>query len=1276
MSIRKLFVALAIGMSVLGLGFFGAAAAPAWRGDTAISAAAMSALGVSQLPDQYGGGGIQLAADEGEPHASGAPIRVQFDVPDGMRAQLSARELREQFRDWLLVAAIQRESGDPVTARDALFDMPIARYGAMEAVSNFEYGPTRGRLVREGVVVALVPRVAGDGAARDYRAHIADGMRKDNAGSFERMIVYEYVLDDANEAADLYVAAEVSYAELFSDAYGYTEVRIHDRASLAAFLERTPDITYVAAADNELTLGGRRLLGRDYRGVDISQVASVWNSEVDVEREQGEFDRWAEQERRRFESQAYGAGSTAELQAQYDEAVVREQMRRGVVNGSGFSLDPAYNFSAMAENLRGFSRIDWRSPASIASSGPVFARMCGELDNDTAAELAYLYAATPEALTQDLTDSLPRAVEALAAEDVVPLLRIEQALQQSSDPRSYLLDCVRSGNQLQYARYDGSLEGTEVGMVLFYTDLIAKLWVIDFINSAPEAVITDFATDFNQPLERIYEREAEALPYARLWFGPSDRGFAVGAQGQEVFFARTATRIYSAGSNPLNPGSETQTSRRLAASTDWWNNNYEEVAAYEQEYERLNEIMKWSLVIGWLNDQSRGSALGFLSEESFARDNWFPTWARANDQLRFNQWQQVPFFQRGYLGRDTEVLPQLTGYGTSPFDSAQRVSVTGGVSLAPRSVFRSRLSPAAQTVGAPARRSFVTTADGASLGAADGRAFDLATDAVGVRATPAAGVHRTGRGGELANFPVQRRFESGSGLNVRISYGDAELGSLNTARRGNDFSIGFQSRAVDRAHDVARRATSARDIGAGLQSDPNIVAHLRVGDSHFVKLSRSGDEWVEIAPDASDALTVAEGWLGRAAERGAPHGAQFRLVAPDVVAGAMQGRALHFGRGRIQLVDSATNGRSIQLVSGQDTIAARVDVSGVRVDFASLPQRWRDASPEQIMSMLDDAAVSRAVDGAPRVVVAEVPAARDLAVARAIGAGDPAALARAGAEGRAAAQSTARAELNDGLARYNQFLRARNPQAAIQEIQALESVFGPTPALRLRRALASLDRGRPADAAASLREGALGRLDPRDTQLLDEISARMANGGSSNYAALRDFALYQRSARPPGGAALRPYMRGGDEMALRLEVGELPRQRVANAAEAVADVRGGAPIYVERNANFSQLDWSAPVDQVINRAIANNQAELVALPVGDALSFSPSQLYVRSTSVSFDQPLALARSRPSPASSAGTATRAATGAQRGGGEDCREGSETCPPGQSRTGIIYVLRVAA
>ncbi len=50
----------------------------------------------------------------------------------------------------------------------------------------------------------------------------------------------------------------------------------------------------------------------------------------------------------------------------------------------------------------------------------------------------------------------------------------------------------------QHARYDGPLAGTEVGMDLFYTDLLAKLWALDFEVSAPTKQIEDF-----QPLLKI-----------------------------------------------------------------------------------------------------------------------------------------------------------------------------------------------------------------------------------------------------------------------------------------------------------------------------------------------------------------------------------------------------------------------------------------------------------------------------------------------------------------------------------------------------------------------------------------------------------------------------------------------------------------------------------------------------------------------------------------------------------------------------------------------------
>ena len=103
----------------------------------------------------------------------------------------------------------------------------------------------------------------------------------------------------------------------------------------------------------------------------------------------------------------------------------------------------------------------------------------------------------------------------------------------------------------------------------------------------------------------------------------------------------------------------------------------------EPEYERLNEVMKWSLVIRWLNESKRGDSLGFLRDYPVERKAWFPGWVKQPQQarLRFRDWDKVGFHPKGYLGTTTEALPSIK---SRPFwqMGLDGWVITGGVSLA------------------------------------------------------------------------------------------------------------------------------------------------------------------------------------------------------------------------------------------------------------------------------------------------------------------------------------------------------------------------------------------------------------------------------------------------------------------------------------------------------------------------------------------------------------------------------------------------------------------
>ncbi len=194
-------------------------------------------------------------------------------------------------------------------------------------------------------------------------------------------------------------------------------------------------------------------------------------------------------------------------------------------------------------------------------------------------------------------------------------------------------------------------------MVLFYTDLMAKLWGWEFMETGPSFSIEGFVPETRLPVASIYLDEMERLNYTRLWFGKEDRGFQVAERGNSIIMSRGATRIYAASSNSLRPGEEAPANAQSEAFLGWWNDHYLEVARFEPEYERLNEVMKWSLVIGWLNQKDRGSLLGFLADYSVNRSRWFPNWVKHRPELKFQHWDRIGFYPHGYKEANTEALP-------------------------------------------------------------------------------------------------------------------------------------------------------------------------------------------------------------------------------------------------------------------------------------------------------------------------------------------------------------------------------------------------------------------------------------------------------------------------------------------------------------------------------------------------------------------------------------------------------------------------------------------
>jgi hypothetical protein len=436
--------------------------------------------------------------------------------------------------------------------------------------------------------------------------------------------------------------------------------------------------------------------------------------------------------------------------------------------------------------------------------------------------------------------------------------------------------------KFQHARYDGSLAGTEVGMVLFYTDLLAKLWALDYLETAPEHQIRGFVPMLKVSVSPIYDRETRELSNTRLWFGPRDSGFAKAER--KITFARVATRVYAASSNTLQPGKEAEPNAESAEFLGWWNDHYAQVAGFEPQYQRLNEIMKWSVVLGWLASTDDLDKLNFLAGVPVKRDNWFPDWAAANRQLRFQDWNRVPFYQRGYEGVDTESMPLLSSR-EYPGRGGYHVLI-GGISLGSRAELGERAELPAD-IDPLARRANVLHADGAPGSTAfkslDNTIYEFrpieAWNASALSMKPSTKLR--GEELELKRNEFQMSFDRrGSGLRATLASGYDSIGALDIETRGSLTEVLFESGRLAYSAAFSRTLSEATVAGdrplLALAGRPDVSRVIERSGTFYVEPRDGGAIWIKITPETQPRVNIADdadlrfGGLGSTSDQASP----------------------------------------------------------------------------------------------------------------------------------------------------------------------------------------------------------------------------------------------------------------------------------------------------------------------------------------------------------------------------------------------------------------------
>lgn len=637
---------------------------------------------------------------------------------------LDERERREQIRDWAVVGTIARLGADPRQAAAATYELPPARLPYLDELYSFEYG--RGRRAYLGNRVLLF-RDAGDPDPIATIGRLADRVRMENGELPAAVEVY--VVHDNRDDGVIAVerAPDVSRDELLSPAYGYVEGSAGTPEALAEWLSQADDLTYVKIAGDRIALGGRRFAHTRTPNLTIEDVAVLYQAHEQLNgpriaaqaklrklppTAQAAFAHIIELVKARRYSRQAAVPDVEQIIGEISVEQVPEFLdaandAAAPARAPGFSLDPTWlplsgdpKHPQMLAALRAFASDPCGEMRAIAQKSRSLAKQ--ESDESRRTELGLMSTkaqhadVVPDAVCDEIKQTLSPKLLQVAAEieraapaDWNKALVAYYTLQQDWLSRSgddlraraariagAILEFREVDSKVQCARYEGTA-GTQVGMTLFYTDLIAKLWEsTDFGMSAPVLEVPGFLSAPRLNLPAAFRLQLERNPDTRVWFGPRANHVSRADETGSVRFAfeHRYSRIYAASKNETRPGVEVQPREDSRRTIGWWNRHFDDVADYEPQFHRQNQIMKWSLIAAALVESP---VAAYLRTTDVDRHAMFATWQQARArELRFGE--ALPAVQVAIPGR--ECIPILASYlfptlGTEKY-------IAGGVTAA------------------------------------------------------------------------------------------------------------------------------------------------------------------------------------------------------------------------------------------------------------------------------------------------------------------------------------------------------------------------------------------------------------------------------------------------------------------------------------------------------------------------------------------------------------------------------------------------------------------
>ncbi|RWD71067.1 hypothetical protein [Mesorhizobium sp.] len=595
-------------------------------------------------------------------------------------------------------------------------------------------------------------------------------------------------------------------------------------------------------------------------------------------------------------------------------------LRRGA---PGFSLDPEYNFDLLAASIKAITAGDTASLKGRLVQLIELQRASDPDGQDGATNDSEKVAdQVIDALVKGLNANKQSLLNSLDRRNP-KLLRCMLGLVQSPDNASSggLLrsvdDAIFAESSFQTARYDGGIAGTEVGQILFYTDLLAKLYGMDFDGAASRSygkAIAEWVPTVFDTADPVQARADSEIPATRIWFGLRNDSFRLDTDRKAVTFGRTATRVFALSNSGTGEERELQPSSLDQRWVDFFNNNFSSIAAFEQRYDQLNQLTKWSLALDVVRGHLQIVAPQLADEmeqEPVRRNLWFPEWVNANVVADNKNISWLRCFDHPTRPAEDSVETVHIIHTSWPFAPTtwcegqpdvgkiwrdQTYSLRGGVSLPREAQLGERAAIEALGTHGAAWRGQITAQDvvkgpeSLSLKFAPEYGYQktyainfdspsrakVVSSAKAVEINATGGISATdqavlfrGNGVELSDTQFTQELSSSGSpgtLSIVSSTGDGQLTRLSVNANDNFLAIEAEplSRQIAQGLSVGLSRTPQKYWATSLLADPRVDAVVQIDKETL--FARAGLHWHEFQLQPPRSATIAKGWQMRAAD--------------------------------------------------------------------------------------------------------------------------------------------------------------------------------------------------------------------------------------------------------------------------------------------------------------------------------------------------------------------------------------------------------------------------